>query len=499
VRSGGAQYRHDEGVAAQEEFLAGDAGGHAPVEVLLKLLERKHDLAQRAAAARPSPDKQAIDATREEEETFNLLCCIRSLATSLAGWAALVQHLALAPLIQTGLLEPSLDGKSGGGMEVVQDLHPRLQLALLDILSCLLAPSWASPAGVEGAARAAASRAGGVRAKESDGALQQEHEQLQQLRTTAVTDHHVFDTCLRLVRQGRGAAAGVAERCGELLKVLVLHSRSVVAADGSGATSVNTKMQRALTWVCGELGLPFEDLPMGEDKVNEEHRIIDVLVRHAAGEHGQSRAWEEDAGAQGRAREMEPVEASTLQHAAALASQRGARGLSPKPQASPKSKVGAGGAAGGARIPVSSPAKKANPRTSARPRPSSLWSCAPRVDGAGARHGGLLVSTGSDWSRRLSFGAVQDVLQAQQRERAAAELAAQEAGIVYHFPPTNHILYPCSSLFGAVGVIPRPWRQMGRRRRVGVWERRRRGLRRYGWWRRGAGFPRLEAGLLSDA
>ena len=77
--------------------------------VLLKLLEGKQDLLQdlatdlvQGAAASLVQDKVAIERARQEEETFNLLCCIRSLATNPVGWGALAQQQALASLLPTG-------------------------------------------------------------------------------------------------------------------------------------------------------------------------------------------------------------------------------------------------------------------------------------------------------------------------------------------------------------------------------------------------------------
>lgn len=355
----------------------------------------------------------SIRQVAEEERLFNNLCCIRALCNLAQGWASLVERGALETLVNTGILEVGMPSCS---------YSSRLQLEVLDIIMSLLAPSWeTAPCRSRGPGREEgnADHLPGS----ADGGQQDRVQMLARLKSKAVADEVVFDACVQLCNASKSET--ILSRCRELLKLLMSHSCSQ-EDQGTGA-----KMQRKLSWCCGRLGVPLDKDEAVQGGSRTPEGIIDAMVsrlsrrieeQHQSNGPQQHLRSKDDSNCQDDTMlQQQGVSPSTLQQAATLASQRGPRGLSSKAKSSPGSS--------------SSPGKA---RTSKSAGPCAAWVCAPGSGGGPGRRGllaPLLVSSGDDWGRRLSFGAVQDVLVEQVRLRQEAELEAQEAGILHLAEP----------------------------------------------------------------
>ena len=423
--------------AAKQAFLYADC--HLPpVALLVQLLHlraaTKDDrqctsVADDAVRVSESLGARVPDGATEEE-LFNTFYCVRALSNLAEGWSSLVEHGALEAVMDTGILDAQKLHSSLIEVQVPKAYSMRLQIEVLDVLMGLLAPAWETAQRAGNESKQGGGHAHADAVLDSDGGEREERALLlAKLRSKIVLDERLFDTCIRLCKERRDAA--VLKRCCQLLKLLVSHA---CLLENHSALA---RMQRILSWCCGELGLPLaEEQDWGEwgkadpGDVASRDRIIDAFVAQLAAlieveiepesneEQELRRSFKHAA-----TPEQHALSQSTLHAAATLASQRGVRGLSARAWAptSPKSSS-------------SSPAMTARARTSAQVRPGAAWSCPRTFSVSGAIRGGagcteLAVSSGDNWHRRLSFGAVGDVLREQARQRDETELEAQEAGV----------------------------------------------------------------------
>jgi hypothetical protein len=206
-------------------------------------------------------------------------------------------------------------------------------------------------------------------------------------------------------------------------------------------TFASVRMQRLLSWAIGVVGAPFEGGARGEADSEYDPTLVDSLVEWlqalVPGESRHAKQGGDDALVR-QTRASMPVDNTfvtwaTLQRAAASASQQSAPKLETLDKGT-RARVAAGRTAGRLREMAKGCSRKPG---------SAAWSCPLPIgekerkgwDGKARRGGGLFLKVvGADggergWSRRLSFGAAQEVYRGQRREKKRMQMQQRAAEV----------------------------------------------------------------------